>query len=179
MRMSETEGRAAQQVIKPADMDPKFKYEISRIPGGEKIMQCFQCGTCTADCPIARFSEDYRPRRIVRMMQLGLKEKLLKSDVIWLCGACFTCVDRCPQDVELASVFRVLRNLAVKEGFVPVGLKTLASNILKTGYVNEIPESMLAERLEQNLPPLPKANVESVKKIFDITGSSKILEKVI
>ena len=172
-----SEKKIEEAAIKTTEMDPKFKHEISKIPGGEKIMRCFQCGTCTADCPIARFSEDYRPRRIIRMMQLGLKEKLLTSDIIWLCAACYTCVDRCPQDVELASVFRVLRNLAVKEGFMPTGLKALASTILKTGYANEIPEMRLADRREQNLPPLPKANLESVKKIFDITGFSKILER--
>lgn len=165
-------------VIKATEMDPKFKYEVSKIPGAEKIMQCFQCGTCTADCPIARFSETYRPRRIIRMMQLGLKERLLKSDFIWLCATCYACVDRCPQDVEPSNVFRVLVNLAVKEGYLPPGLRTFASNILKTGYAYEIPEIRLNDRKEQNLPPLPEANLESVKKIFDLTGFSKILEKV-
>jgi heterodisulfide reductase subunit C len=169
----ETEQRT---VLKVTDMDPKFKYEISKIPGGEKIMLCFQCGTCTADCPIARFSESYRPRKLIRMTQLGLKSRVLSSDVIWLCAACFTCVDHCPQDVEIASVLRALRNLAVKEGFMPVVFRELASNILKTGYANVIPESRLKKREEQGLPTLPKANPKSVAKLFNVTGFSKIIE---
>jgi len=74
-------------VIKFSEMDPRFKYEIRKIPGAEKIMMCFQCGTCTADCPVARFSDSYRPRKLMRMTQLGLKNRVLKSDVIWLCAA--------------------------------------------------------------------------------------------
>jgi len=169
----ETEQRI---VLKISEMDPKFKYEISKIPGAEKIMLCFQCGTCTADCPIARFSDTYRPRQILRMTQLGLKSRVLSSDVIWLCAACFTCVDHCPQDVEIASVLRALRNLAVKEGFLPAVYKELASNILQTGLAYKIPDLRLKKRGEIGLPPLPKADLESVNKLAEATGFSKVIE---
>ena len=180
--MAETEKKQEKEtkqkmVLKITDMDPKFKYEISKIPGAEKVMLCFQCGTCTADCPIARFSDFYRPRKLVRMTQLGLKERLLSNDVIWLCSTCFTCIDHCPQDVGIASIVRALRNLSVKERNMPVVYKELASNILKTGYAYVIPGLRLKKREEQGLPKLPKANLESVVKLFDITGFAKTLEK--
>ncbi len=165
------------KVLRITDMDPRFKYKISETPGAEKIMLCFQCGTCTADCPIARFSDSYRPRKLMRMTQLGLKERVLSSDVIWLCAACFTCVDHCPQDVEISGVLRALRNMAVKEGFVPVVYRDLASNILKTGYAYLIPGLRLKRREEQGLPPLPKANLESVAKLSEVTGFSKLFKK--
>jgi heterodisulfide reductase subunit C len=165
-------------VIKAEELDPKFKYEMSKIPGAEKLMVCFQCGTCTADCPISRFSEFYRPRKIARMVQLGLKDRLLSDKALWLCSTCFTCVDHCPQGVEIAGIVRALRNLTVKEkGVVPLVFKELASNLLKTGYVYQIPESRHKRREMQGLPPLPKTNLEDVTKIFKITGSSEILEK--
>ena len=173
---SQEKGTEQRIVLKIAEMDPKFKYEISRVPGAEKIMLCFQCGTCTADCPIARFSDTYRPRQILRMTQLGLKSKVLSSDVIWLCAACFTCVDHCPQDVEIASVLRALRNLAVKEGFLPAVYKELASNILQTGLAYKIPDLRLKKRVEIGLPPLPKADLESVNKLADVTGFSKVIQ---
>ncbi len=163
-------------VIKATEMDPKFKYEISKIPGAEKIMLCFQCGTCTADCPIARFSDAYRPRRILRMVQLGLKSRVLSSDVLWLCAACFTCVDRCPQDVEIAGVLRTLRNLAVKEGFMPAVYRELATSVLETGLAYKIPASRLRKRVEAGLPPLPKADVKSINKLAEVTGFSKIIQ---
>ncbi len=164
-------------VLKTSDMDPKFKYKISKIPGAEKIMLCFQCGTCTADCPIARFSETYRPRKLMRMTQLGMKERVLSSDVVWLCAACFTCVDHCPQGVEIANVLRALRNLAVKEGLMPSVFRELASNILKTGYAYRIPELRLKKRADKGLPPLPNANLKDISKLFNLTDFSKTLEK--
>ena len=167
-----------EMMLKVNDMDPRFKYEISEIPGAEKIMLCFQCGTCTADCPIARFDDFYRPRKLIRMTQLGLKDRLLSNDVIWLCSTCFTCIDHCPQDVGIASIVRALRNLTVKEGEMPVVYKELASNILKTGYAYVIPGLRLRKREEGGLPSLPKANLENLAKLFDATGLSKTLERV-
>ena len=164
-------------VLKMGDMDPKFKYEISKLPGAETVLLCFQCGTCTADCPIARFSEFYRPRKLIRMIQLGLKNKLLSNDVIWLCSTCFTCVDHCPQDVGIANIVRALRNLTIKEGEMPVVYKTLALNILKTGYAYMISGLRLKKREEEGLPSLPNANLENLEKLFSLTGLSKTLEK--
>ncbi|MEA2090425.1 MAG: 4Fe-4S dicluster domain-containing protein [Thermoproteota archaeon] len=172
--MSET----VQEVIRASEIDPEFKYEISKMPGGEKLMLCFQCGTCTSDCPIARFSDFYRPRKLVRMTQLGLKDRLISNDLIWLCSTCFTCIDRCPQDVGIADIVRILRNLTVEKGTMPAVYKELASNIQKTGYAYMIPKRRLTKREKLGLPPLPKANMKDVAKLFEITGFSKILEKV-
>lgn len=164
-------------MIKNSEMDPKFKYEMSKIPGAEKIMLCFQCGTCTADCPISRFSEFYKPRRIARMVQFGLKERLLSDDHLWLCSTCYACIDHCPQNVEPASIVRVLRNMAVKENNrMPFVSKELATSLQKSGYIYAIPESRLKRRMEQGLPPLPKANLKDVERIFYVTGFTKLLE---
>jgi heterodisulfide reductase subunit C len=156
------------RTIKTKDLDPKFKYEISKIPGAEKIKLCFQCGTCTADCPIARFSDIYHPRKLMRMTQLGMKDRVLSSEALWLCAACFTCVDHCPQGVEIANVLRALRNMAVKEGIMPAVFRELTSNIMKTGYAYRIPELRLKKRVEKGLPPLPKTDVEAVSKLFEL-----------
>jgi len=158
--MSETEEKR----IKASEIDPKFKYEIAKLPGGEKLMRCFQCGTCTSDCPVARFSDTYRPRQIIRMTQLGLKDRVLKSDTLWLCASCFTCTDRCPQDVEVASVIRVLRNLAAKEGIVPQVFKEQAASILESGYAYKIPDLRIKKRETLGLPPLPRGNAEAIQK---------------
>ncbi|MBN1357969.1 4Fe-4S dicluster domain-containing protein [Candidatus Bathyarchaeota archaeon] len=159
-----TETSTSRKPIKASEIDPKFKYELSRMPGGEKLLRCFQCGTCTSDCPVARFSDAYRPRRIIRMAQLGLKERVLNSETLWLCAACFTCTDRCPQGVEVASVIRVLRNLAAEKGIVPQVFKDQAACILDSGYAYKIPELRIKKRVTLGLPPLPTSNPESICK---------------
>jgi heterodisulfide reductase subunit C len=152
------------EINKPTKLDPQFKYQISKMHGGEKLMRCFQCGTCTSDCPVARFSDTYRPRQIIRMAQLGMKDKVLSSDTLWLCAACFTCTDRCPQDVEVANVIRVLRNLAAEEGHIPQVFKEQFDSILESGYAYKIPELRLKKRETSGLPPLPKGNQQKIKK---------------
>jgi len=171
--MSETEKKP----IKASEMDPGFKYEIAKMHGGEKLMRCFQCGTCTSDCPVARFSDTYRPRQIIRMAQLGLRERVLNSDTLWLCAACFTCTDRCPQDVKVASVIRVLRNLAAEKGCIPQVFKEQGSSILESGYAYRIPELRIKKRETLGLPPLPKGNAESIRKSLHGVNLLKYIEK--
>jgi heterodisulfide reductase subunit C len=168
---------AVKESINASEIDPKFKYEISKMHGGEKLMRCFQCGTCTSDCPVAKFSETYRPRQIIRMTQLGLKERVLNSDTLWLCASCFTCTDRCPQDVEVASVIRVLRNLAAEKGIVPQVFKEQGLSILESGYAYKIPELRMKKRESLGLPPLPKGNPESLRKMLHGVGFLKFIEK--
>ena len=165
------------KTIKSSEIDPQFKYEISKMHGGEKLMRCYQCGTCTSDCPIARFSDTYRPRQIIRMTQLGLKDRVLNSDCLWLCASCFTCTDRCPQDVEVASVIRVLRNLAAEQGHIPQVFKEQCTSILESGYAYKIPELRVKKRETSGLPPLPKGNPESIRKSMREVHLLKHMEK--
>lgn len=167
------------KIVKSSEIDSNFKYEVSGFPGAERIMRCFQCGTCSANCPIEKFSEFYKPRRIARMVQLGLRERLLSDDHLWLCSGCFTCIDHCPQNVEPASVIRAIRNLVVKErNRMPLVSKELATNLLKTGYVYAMSESRMKRRMENGLPPLPKANLKEVESIFNTLGLTRLLEGV-
>jgi CoB--CoM heterodisulfide reductase subunit C len=164
MTETETSQELNNRAIRASELDPKFKYELSRMHGSEKLLRCFQCGTCTSDCPVARFSDAYRPRTIIRMAQLGLKERVLNSPTLWLCAACYKCTDRCPQDVEVASVIRVLRNLAAQQGKIPQVFKDQTNCILNAGYAYKIPELRIRKRESQGLPPLPKAKPEDIQK---------------
>ena len=99
-------------------LDPGFKHEVANQPGGENIRRCFTCGTCTAGCPVRGVDEKFNPRKIIRMVLLGMKEKVLSSEIIWLCHMCYTCSFHCPQDVQFVNVMGVLREMAVKERYV-------------------------------------------------------------
>jgi len=99
-------------------LDAKFKYEVANEPGGENIKLCFACGLCTASCPVSEIDPEYNPRRIIRMVLLGMREEVLSSDFIWLCSQCYTCQAHCPQNVNFSDVMKALRNMAVREGYV-------------------------------------------------------------
>ncbi|MBT8171819.1 4Fe-4S dicluster domain-containing protein [Candidatus Bathyarchaeota archaeon] len=163
--------------IKMGDIDQNFKYAMKKVSGFERLRLCFQCGSCTADCPISRFSEIYHPRKLMRMTQLGMKDKVLVSQALWLCAACYTCVDHCPQNVNIAGVLTALRNMAIDEGIIPPVFRVLMHNILKTGYAYRIPELRQKKRTEKGLPVLPKANLDDLVKLFELLTVSKVAEK--
>jgi heterodisulfide reductase subunit C2 len=97
-------------------LDPDFKNQVALKPGGENAANCFLCGTCTAGCPVSSLNSGYSPRRIMRMLLLGMKDELLNMPELWQCSQCHTCVAHCPQDARPADVIRVLRQIALEEG---------------------------------------------------------------
>jgi heterodisulfide reductase subunit C len=100
------------------ELDTKFKYDIAAEPGGENIKLCFACGLCTASCPVADIDTEFNPRRIIRMVLLGMRKEVLSSYVPWLCIQCHTCQAHCPQNVNFADLMKPLRNMAVREGYI-------------------------------------------------------------
>lgn len=95
-----------------------FLRTIERI-SGEKVSQCYQCGKCSAGCPIA-FEMDYLPNQIMRMVQLGMEEVVLSSKTIWLCASCLACTVRCPREIDIAEIMDTLRRLAYRKKIVPL-----------------------------------------------------------
>ena len=86
---------------------------------GEKISHCYQCGKCSAGCPIA-YQMDYLPNQIMRMVQLGMEKQVLSSKTIWLCASCLTCTTRCPREIDVAEIMDYLRRQAYKKQVIPL-----------------------------------------------------------
>ena len=82
----------------------------------ETVELCYHCHKCTAGCPAA-VEMEYGPDRILRMIQLGEKERVLTSGDIWLCASCETCGTRCPNEINIADVMDALRAIALAEGY--------------------------------------------------------------
>ena len=111
----------------------------------EGMRTCINCGTCTAICPAAEFYK-YDPRKIVDTVQRRNEdeiEELLKSETIWYCGECMSCVTRCPRKNGAGLVVMALRTLSTKLGYFTCSEKgrqlyaltrVLNSNILNYGY---------------------------------------------
>ncbi len=106
------------EVIESKNVDPRFKYDVAAHPGGDNVKLCFSCGTCTAGCPVAGVDPEFDPRRIIRQVLLGMRQKVLSSPVIWRCVQCYSCSAKCPQNVKFRDVIRALREMAIEEGYV-------------------------------------------------------------
>jgi len=81
---------------------------------GQKINLCYQCGKCSAGCPMAA-AMDLLPNQVMRLVQLGLDEDIANSKTVWLCASCLTCTARCPKGVDLSKVMEALRLLTLRK----------------------------------------------------------------
>ena len=85
------------------------------LPVRETVRACVQCGTCTASCPAAP-AMDLSPRRMWRMVQMGLTEEVLRSKTFWLCSLCYQCQVRCPRGLPLTETITGLKRMAFERG---------------------------------------------------------------
>ncbi len=94
-----------------------FSKEIAELEEacGQKVATCYQCGNCTAGCP-ASFVYDLQPHQILRHLQLGNLETVLKSKSIAMCLSCSTCSQRCPNNIDIAAIMEHLRHMARHKG---------------------------------------------------------------
>jgi len=163
-------------IVNLDQVDLSFIFKIARIGAGN-VLNCFQCGECVATCPVSLINSIYNPRKILKFIKLGLKKELLTNEFIWLCSLCHLCWERCPQNVSIPEAIIVLRNLAAKEGYIPLSFKKLVLILKEHGRVYEIDDLVNLERKELGLPPIYEAS-KDVKKIFDITGFYKKIEGI-
>jgi len=94
--------------------DQAFAQKVKELSDAN-LDRCYQCYTCTAGCPVA-YAMDYYPHQVMRMVQLGVKERVLSCSTIWLCATCETCTTRCPNEVDLVRVMDTLREMALVQG---------------------------------------------------------------
>ncbi len=88
-------------------VDPDFIRELEAY-GLKDASKCYNCGTCTAICDLAT-PENPFPRKMVRYIQLGQKEKIMKSPEPWLCYYCGDCSSRCPRGAEPGETMMAVR----------------------------------------------------------------------
>lgn len=156
-----------EETLTEKNLDLKFKYQVIKEKGGEKLFRCFSCATCTLSCPVHVVDEEFNPRRIVRLTLIGAKEEVLKSPFIWLCSACYLCSERCPQDVRITDLMTALKNIAVKEGIIPPSLEAQLELLKAHGRLYEIGDFENKKRAKQGVPTLQEMK-ELALKVLDL-----------
>ena len=91
--------------------------QVKAIPGGEMLMMCYSCGTCTSKCMIQeKLEPNYNPRRLIRETVFNLENMAFADETTWLCTACDLCFPACPQKIHISGVITAVKQLAVAQG---------------------------------------------------------------
>jgi ferredoxin len=91
--------------------DPDFLTELKKY-GDVNIEACFNCGNCTAVCPLSSEDDNF-PRRMIRYAQLGMPDRLLNNKALWLCYSCGECSQTCPRQAGPAELMAASRRCAI------------------------------------------------------------------
>jgi Fe-S oxidoreductase len=118
--------------IKPSFND-HFYSTLEKLPDGERILACLQCGTCSGICPYG-YLMDFPPSKMISALRAGVFDRVLKSDQVWMCVSCVACTRSCPAMIPLTSglMTRVKEELLLI-GNVPNELQDALENSQRYG----------------------------------------------
>ncbi|MBI5886117.1 MAG: 4Fe-4S dicluster domain-containing protein [Deltaproteobacteria bacterium] len=112
-----------------ADIDgPRVKH-IERVTG-EDLKHCYQCGKCSAGCPVSYLME-VPPSRVMRLLQLGRVDDVEAANTMWVCVGCVQCYARCPKGCSVASVLEGMRQIQLRKGTGPTLIKDIPIPFLR------------------------------------------------
>ncbi len=109
----------------------EFSQKVEEI-SGQNLFACYQCGNCTAGCPVS-FAMDLGPHQVIRFSLLGLEEEVLKSNTFRMCASCLQCTSRCPKGLDIARIMEAIRLVILrkKERLDRIELKELSEEFLE------------------------------------------------
>jgi len=116
------------------DFATGFLRRLYKLPDGERILSCLQCGMCTGGCPLG-YAMDYGPRKMIAALKAGRVDDVLKSESIWMCVACYNCTYRCPSRVPITDrMIAALREELLGRGVgVPAELQAAFEKTVRYG----------------------------------------------
>jgi len=148
----------------------EFRERLNKIIGGDHHNYCYQCGACVAVCPAARYNDKFNPRDILLKTILGDEEDLIGPEsIIWKCTNCYSCYERCPQDVRPVEVIIALKNYCKEKNLAPDLIDKFSEAVAKTGRSVLVTSAVNRKRKELGLEEIKdiSASVDEIQKILE------------
>jgi nitrate reductase gamma subunit/ferredoxin len=122
------------------------------------VSACFNCGNCTAVCPLAEETAGF-PRRVIRMAQVGMERELLASEELWRCYACGECTRTCPRQADPAEFMAAARSYAISRydftGLAGLVNRSIFGNLLVFAVFSLVFELLLSAKMNPAGPQAP------------------------
>ncbi|MFB0515853.1 MAG: 4Fe-4S dicluster domain-containing protein [Candidatus Neomarinimicrobiota bacterium] len=157
----------AKQEPKIESINFSFRERLNETLSGRHHNYCYQCGACVSYCPVVNYAPEFNPRMILLMAMFGLEDRLISADsVIWKCTNCYTCYERCPQDVRPVEVITALKNICVERGLAPALIEEYSKGILTTGMSAPLSSAIESRREKFGLPEFKMGGYSEMKKLL-------------
>jgi len=140
---------------------------LEHLLDAEKLKYCFECGICTASCPMNELVPNHYNPRILLEKIYHNPEKAITEPALWLCAWCYRCFKRCPQKLKLPEIFLSVRKIAKEQGHLEgfnQALEIISQEIpfpVSLGFVCLHPERI---ELKKALESLGKRSVSKRRK---------------
>ena len=146
------------------ELEPFFKeFVLERVPAAN-LNLCLTCGACTGGCPASELL-DMDPRKLLRMVQLGMDEEVRKTDWAWVCTMCGRCVNVCPMQIDIPRLVYHIRAGWPREER-PKGIRGSCDRHIRTGNAMGVPTEDfiwtvedVAEEIRENEPQFKEMSV--------------------
>ncbi len=160
-----------------AGEEQQFTSQVLELACGPKTLYddpgwadaCLTCGTCASACPISGV-DGLDPRKIVRMVFLGLDEEVITADWVWKCTLCGKCEDVCPANIEILQLMRRIRSRRDKE-LIPGPLNKGIVTCLERGNNLGIPKEDYLSLMEELGRELAEEECPGFVTPIDVHGS--------
>jgi Fe-S oxidoreductase len=130
---------AASPVTQRPSFSEIFYTSLRKLTDGERIQACLQCGTCSGVCPFG-YLMDYPPSKMISALRAGMFDKVIKTDMVWMCVSCYACTMFCPAKIPLTlGLMTRAKEELLLAGNVPVELQDALQNTQR--YGNPLGES--------------------------------------
>ncbi|TDA66933.1 MAG: hypothetical protein D9V47_11475 [Clostridia bacterium] len=127
------------------------------------VRNCYACGACVSDCPVAEITPEFEPNRLIGEVLDGRIEALLSGRQIWMCLECHTCYELCPQKFGMEKVFTTLKHLSLERQKAPASMQGAVKSFLTSGRLGA-PDVKARQKL--GLPPSPAPPGDDFKQLL-------------
>lgn len=101
---------------------------------GENLYACYQCGKCSAGCPMVE-QMDFLPNQVILLIIRG-DESIVESKTPWICAQCYQCGVRCPKDVDITKIMEALRLIKLRKNVDYMKISGMKKNLPQIAVVS-------------------------------------------